>query len=263
MFKEIPETYLKKADEKGVIEKINYEYDHYSKHFNVYVPYGYSTDREYNVLYLMHGGGQDANSWLWESQLKHVLDNMIEKKEIEPLLVVTPTFYTYPKDKLKEGEHAFIFQKELNSKIVPMVEKLYPCVANRKGRAFGGFSMGCVNTWFTFIYHLDSFFYFMPMSGDCWELEQMGGLNKPKETAACLAGAVSKFDYTNRDFFIFGLVGSEDIAYNPYMAQAQEMYAHKNIFTKENFVTEVAQGGTHDMNYALAYVYNALPHMFR
>ena len=64
----IPEKYQqKRADEAGVIEHIRYPSKDYflagkeiTKEANVYLPYGYSRDKKYNVLYLMHGIGGDT-----------------------------------------------------------------------------------------------------------------------------------------------------------------------------------------------------------
>ena len=67
----IPEKYQqKRADEAGVIEHIRYPSKDYflagkeiTKEANVYLPYGYSRDKKYNVLYLMHGIGGDEAEW--------------------------------------------------------------------------------------------------------------------------------------------------------------------------------------------------------
>ena len=66
----------------------------------MYLPAGYDPEKSYNILYLMHGGGDDENYWLMElSDRTHgkttmrVLDHMIEDGLCEPLIVVTPTFY--------------------------------------------------------------------------------------------------------------------------------------------------------------------------
>ena len=62
----IPEKYTKKrTDEAGTIVHISYPSRDYfldgkaiTKEANVYLPYGYSEDNKYNVLYLMHGIGE-------------------------------------------------------------------------------------------------------------------------------------------------------------------------------------------------------------
>ncbi len=49
--------------------------------------------KEYNILYLMHGTGDDEKYWLKTNPYnKTMLDNMIADGDIEPLIVVTPTF---------------------------------------------------------------------------------------------------------------------------------------------------------------------------
>ena len=79
----IPEKYQqKRADEAGVIEHIRYPSKDYflagkeiKKEANVYLPYGYSRDKKYNVLYLMHGIGGDEAEWGMEDE-----DSQVKRK---------------------------------------------------------------------------------------------------------------------------------------------------------------------------------------
>ena len=102
----------KAAAQQGTVENLTYTTPAYAvnavmgtdyeieKSVNVYLPYGYDPEKSYNVLYLMHGGGDDQDYWLTEkSDRTHgktttrVLDHMIEDGLCEGLIVVTPTFY--------------------------------------------------------------------------------------------------------------------------------------------------------------------------
>ena len=86
--------------EPGRIEQISYTTRDYfgdgeevTKYANVYLPYDYSEDRQYNVLYLMHGIGGDENEWGMNknsSKVKLIMDNLIYYGDIEPFIVVTP-----------------------------------------------------------------------------------------------------------------------------------------------------------------------------
>ena len=87
--------------EAGTLEELIYETKAYAtdgrtvqKRALVYLPYGYDAQKQYNILYLMHGTGDDENYWLkTHGYNKTMLDRLIAFGEIEPLIVVTPTFY--------------------------------------------------------------------------------------------------------------------------------------------------------------------------
>ena len=131
---DVPAKYRETADEapasqRGTIETITYETETYdegnsvkmSKQANVYLPAGYDASKQYNVLYLMHGGGENMNTWLVENDYsgnKKMVDNLIANGEINPLIIVTPTFYR-PSD-VPEPDGDFdlttIFQHELRKR---------------------------------------------------------------------------------------------------------------------------------------------------
>ncbi|MBQ5986233.1 MAG: hypothetical protein IJL59_03115 [Clostridia bacterium] len=160
------------CDQKGTIEELAYETPLYisdastivTKHLWVYLPYGYDQSKSYNVLYLMHGGGETEIYWLagerWGPTTRNVLDNMIKNGVCDPFIVVTPTFYP-PEGNYENPEGAeqltYVFADELRNQIVPLVETKYSTYANgdvseanlaatRDHRAFAGFSMGSMTS---------------------------------------------------------------------------------------------------------------------
>ena len=57
----------------------------------VYTPPGYSKDKKYPVLYLLHGiGGNEREEWAKGGVPHVILDNLIADKKIEPMIVVLP-----------------------------------------------------------------------------------------------------------------------------------------------------------------------------
>ena len=152
------------AEEAGTLEELVYETKAYAtdgrsveKRALVYLPYGYDPDKNYNILYLMHGTGDDENYWLQtHAYNKTMLDNMIALGEIEPLIVVTPTFYV--EDDCMDGLDAltFSFREELRNDLMPAAESKYSTwartpddagfAASRDHRAFAGLSRGAVTT---------------------------------------------------------------------------------------------------------------------
>lgn len=283
-FTAVPDEYKQNSKKQGTVESIKYDAVNLTKgtdvkYMNVYLPYGYSpadASRKYNVLYLMHGGGENENTILGgpgqNKELKKILDNMIENGDIDPLIVVTPSTY-------KGKDDTALFHEELVNTIIPLVETKYHTYAgtaskedlkaSRDHRAFGGFSMGSVTTWYTYINCLDYFKYFMPLSGDSWVLGQGGGSSKAKETAEYLAKIAKNSGYKPMDYYIFCATGSLDIAYSNLkpqvdaMKQLKDSFIYSSDMKKGNFYFIVADGGTHAWNWVNQYVYDILPDLFK
>jgi enterochelin esterase-like enzyme len=56
----------------------------------IYTPPGYSKDKKYPVLYLLHGIGGDEFEWLNNGHPQVILDNLYAENKIEPMIVVLP-----------------------------------------------------------------------------------------------------------------------------------------------------------------------------
>ena len=151
--------------EAGTLEELIYETKAYAtdsrpvtKRALVYLPYGYDEGGQYNILYLMHGTGDDENYWLQtHGYNKVMLDRMIAAGEIRPLIVVTPTFYVEDDGKDSSLDIlTFSFREELRNDLMPAVETKYSTwaetaddagfAASRDHRAFAGLSRGAVTT---------------------------------------------------------------------------------------------------------------------
>jgi len=286
-FKPVPDEYRGESDKPGTIERLEYQTDNYgdeltTKYLNVYIPYGYDPadkDKKYNVLYLMHGGGEDENLIFGgpgeSKELKRIIDNMIAKGDIEPLIVVTPTFNGGENNL---GENVAKFYKELMKDIIPLVESKYNTYAenttlegikaSREHRAFGGFSMGSVCTWYTYINCLDYIKYYIPLSGDCWAINRDASSENAKATAELLAKVARESGYRPQDYKLFCATGDADIAYPNMKPQMEEMKKLTDVFiysadqTKGNFYFMVCEGGTHAWNFVNQYIYNILPDLF-
>jgi len=189
---DVPAKYREAANEaapsqRGKIETITYDTETYDegnsvkmkKQANVYLPAGYDESKQYNVLYLMHGGGENMNTWLVENDYtgnKKMLDNLIANGEIEPLIVVTPTFYR-PDGVPNHDDLTTQFKYELRKDLIPYVESNYSTYAGgnvsddnliktRMHRAFAGLSMGSMTTYRSALYaNYDVFAWFGPFSG--------------------------------------------------------------------------------------------------
>lgn len=283
-FKVVPDEYRAENKKQGTIESLEYIAANLNngtdtKKLNVYLPYGYNatdTSKKYNVLYLMHGGGENENIIFGgpgqNKELKKILDNMIANGDLEPLIVVTPSFYGGKND-------TALYHEELMNNVIPLVETKYHTYAasanindlkaSRDHRAFGGFSMGSVTTWYVYINCLDYFKYYMPLCGDCWVFGQTTGSTKSQEIAEYLAKVPRNAGYTTKDYYIFCATGNQDIAYPNLKRQIDAMKGVTGSFIdssntkKGNFYFIVSDGGTHTWYWVNQYIYDILPDLFK
>jgi len=115
----------------------------------VYTPPGYSKERKYSVLYLLHGIGGDDKEWLNGGRPQVILDNLYAEHRIEPMIVVMPNGRAMKDDRAlgnifdSAKVQAFeTFEKDLVNDLIPFMEKTFPVYADREHRAIAGLSMG-------------------------------------------------------------------------------------------------------------------------
>ena len=115
----------------------------------IYTPPGYSKDKKYPVLYLLHGIGGDEKEWLNGGQPQAILDNLYAEKKVEPMIVVMPNGRAMKDDRAignimaPDKVQAFAtFEKDLLHDLIPFIEKRYPVINDREHRAIAGLSMG-------------------------------------------------------------------------------------------------------------------------
>lgn len=280
------------VNRRGRITRIEYSTKNQSgetreKYANVYLPYGYDEEDNnvrYNILYIIHGGGGSPDAWLDSCKVKNMLDHEIETKKISPLIVVFPTYYKEkigrigPPVREVEREHVRFFQKELREELLPVVESKYHTYAeettlkglqqSRMHRGICGFSMGGAATWFAFFHNIDYFSYYVPLSGDCWEIEGQGGLTKPEETAMALKDQAVSSGYGTDEFFIYAATGTKDSAYRPLNSQVCAMRKYPDVFeenedlSKGNFHYLLGEEKEHEYEAVYQYLYNILPYLF-
>lgn len=283
--KGIPASYFQESKKPGRVERITYSSKDYAgnnapveKVANVYLPAGYDSSgaaTRYDVFYMMHGwsGTADELFGYGGGQAKRLLDNMIEKGDMRPLIVVAPTFDA--ENKPQEFDRAVtevkLFHRDLLENLMPAVEGRYRTyaplptkegfAASRDHRGFGGFSMGSVTTWEQFIQNSDYISYFLPMSSACWHYGGYGAGN-PKDNTDLFVKTVSEKGLNTRGYFIYACTGTHDTLRYEMDAQMNEMFSRKTVFTPEHVVYYLKNGGMHDNNAALEYLYNGLPLFF-
>lgn len=281
----VPEDFFKAAEKQGRVVRIKYTSRDYAgdgssieKTACVYLPYGYNEDdtkTRYDIFYVMHGlsGTADEFFGINGGAFKNLIDNMIERGAIKPMIVVAPTFdaENKPQEFSRADSEVRQFHQDLINDLMPAVEGKYHTYSkgnskkaladSRDHRAFGGFSMGAVTTWMQFCMNSDYIRYFLPMSGACWYYGGYGN-SRPAENCDLLEKTVRDNKLDERGYFIYVCTGTNDTLRGEVDLQMKEMYARKNTFTPDHVAYFMKDGGAHDYSSEMEYIYNALPLFF-
>jgi len=137
--------------------------------FWVYTPAGYDPKRKepYPVFFLLHGLGDEANSWIENGAANVILDNLIAQGKAKPMIMVNTLGYGYPngpQGAMREGM-LDAFAKTVIEEVLPMVEKNYHVSKDRNQRAIAGLSMGGAEATYTALNNLDKFAWIGSFSG--------------------------------------------------------------------------------------------------
>jgi enterochelin esterase-like enzyme len=115
----------------------------------VYTPPGYSKDKKYNVLYLLHGIGGDEKEWYSSGSPNIILDNLYADQKLEPMIVVLPNGRAMPDDDATGDLYAAdkvaafaTFEFDLINDLIPFIDSTYPVNTSSEHRALAGLSMG-------------------------------------------------------------------------------------------------------------------------
>jgi enterochelin esterase family protein len=115
----------------------------------VYTPPGYDAARSetYPVLYLLHGFGDNQRAWMDVGKANVIADNLIAAGRAVPLVIVMPYGHGVPPEDAGagtpgRGENNARFLKDLETEVMPLVEKSYHVATTPERRAVAGLSMG-------------------------------------------------------------------------------------------------------------------------
>ena len=234
----------------------------------------------------MHGHTGDVTSFPGElddlTDIKNVIDHLIEKKEMKPMLMVFASYYHDNVDMDTDDYDASlteVFGKELQNDLIPQFENAYrtyasstseeDLIVSRDHRIFLGFSMGAVTTWYRMMDSMRYFRYYVPFSGSLYwgnrTTVAQYGRDNPSCTAQLLENAIIAQGYTADDFYVLTLTGTKDFAYRTVKMQIDDMKQHPDMFhydsdeVEGNFTLLLAANEEHDYHAKRLYIFNSLP----
>jgi enterochelin esterase-like enzyme len=159
---------MRSGIDHGRVEEIGYDsgVTGTSRKANVYLPAGYSAERKYPVLYLLHGIAGNHHEWVGYVHAQAILDNVIADGRAVPMIVVMPNGRALPDDRPPPSDRMLMpehvagfakFERDLLEFLIPAIEARYATFTDRQHRAIAGLSMGGGQSLNIGLGHLETF----------------------------------------------------------------------------------------------------------
>lgn len=111
--------------------------------YAIYFPPGYFTsDRNYPVLYLLHGAGDDQSGWLQFGEVQQIADRAIASGSATPMVIVMPDANTGQRGYFNDMRGDWNYEDFFFQELLPHIEANYRVRAEKRYRAVAGLSMG-------------------------------------------------------------------------------------------------------------------------
>lgn len=136
--------------------------------FAVYLPPDYeSSERNYPVLYLLHGAGDDQTGWVQFGEVLHIADKAIHEGTATPMIIVMPDAHSGKRGYFNDLENEWRYEDFFFEEFMPYVEKTFRIKGEKRYRAVSGLSMGGGGTFMYALHHPELFSSACPLSASC------------------------------------------------------------------------------------------------
>ena len=171
----------------------------------VYTPPFYQEElgKEYPVLYIQHGGGENETSWIYQGKTNFIMDNLIAEGKTLPFIIVMNNGGV-----IVEGDGELTCNYDLLPDVlvkdsIPFIEKKYRVKKGPENRAVAGLSMGSLQASWAMMRFPGVFTYFGLFTG--FKSPQLGW-DKEKQPYLSLLDDGEAFNNQTKLLFIsFGI----------------------------------------------------------
>ncbi|MDO9373694.1 MAG: alpha/beta hydrolase-fold protein [Bacteroidota bacterium] len=133
--------------------------------FAIYLPPDYeSSQRNYPVLYLLHGGGDDQTGWVQFGEVLNITDKAIREGTATPMVIVMPDANTTRRGYANDVTNTWRYEDFFFQELMPYIEKTYRVKTEKRFRAIAGLSMGGDGTFTYALHHPELFAAACPLS---------------------------------------------------------------------------------------------------
>lgn len=141
----------------------------------VYTPPGYNNStKQYPVLYLQHGWGENETSWSKQGHANLIMDNLIAEGKIEPFIIVMTYGMT---NEVKWGKldefDISRFQTVMVDELIPYIDSNFRTKPDQANRAMTGLSMGGFETRLITLNKPEIFSHYAVLSGGTYTPEDL------------------------------------------------------------------------------------------
>ena len=133
--------------------------------YAIYLPADYETSgRNYPVLYLLHGSGDDQSGWVQFGEVKNIADKAIAEGKSTAMIIVMPDGNTGQRGYFNSPKGDWNYEDFFFQEFMPFIEKTYRIRAEKRYRAISGLSMGGGGTFMYSLHHPELFSSACPLS---------------------------------------------------------------------------------------------------
>ena len=133
--------------------------------YAVYLPPDYETSqRNYPVLYLLHGGGDDQTGWVQFGEVLNITDKAINEGKATPMIIIMPDANTGVRGYFNNLKNDWRYEDFFFEELMPYVEKTYRIKGEKRFRAVAGLSMGGGGSFMYALHHPELFSSACPLS---------------------------------------------------------------------------------------------------
>lgn len=133
--------------------------------YAIYLPPDYVTsEREYPVLYLLHGSGDDQTGWIQFGEVLNIADKTINEGKATPMIIVMPDANSGTRGYFNNMKGDWLYEDFFFKELMPFIEKKYRIKKDKRFRAISGLSMGGGGTFMYALHHPELFAAAAPLS---------------------------------------------------------------------------------------------------
>lgn len=133
--------------------------------YGIYLPPDYATsERDYPVLYLLHGSGDDQTGWIQFGEVLNIADKAIKEGTATPMIIVMPDANTGRRGYFNSIKGDWLYENFFFDEFMPFIEKKYRIKTTKQHRAISGLSMGGGGTFMYALHHPELFSAACPLS---------------------------------------------------------------------------------------------------
>lgn len=247
----------------------NFEgYTYYSKTaeratpVNILLPPNYSEDKEYPVLYILHGF-YDNQDWMARDivGIPQMLTELYENGKAEEMIVVLPYIFTSKEMPYCTGmdiENCLAYDNfinDLTTDLMPFIEENFSVKKGRENTAVTGFSMGGRESLFIGISRPDLFGYV----GACCPAPGLVSVPNSPMHPGQLQNDEVKFSDDNRPKLVFISAGGNDGVVGTFPADYHKLLEENG----ERSIYELMTGTSHDHTSVKPHLYKYFSVIFK